>query len=186
MIRVLVFLSGGARSGKSSIAVKAAAKQQTPVTVIATATAGDSEMAQRIAQHQGERPRHWALIEEPVDLLGAAASVNGDHTIIVDCLALWANNRLFDEAEQILDEAALLADLLAERRARAYVVSNEVGSGIVPADTVTRGFRDLLGSINQRMAQRADAAYLYVAGRLILWVPETRPWSLTCRDAGRC
>ena len=86
MIRVLVFLSGGARSGKSSIAVKAAAKQQTPVTVIATATAGDSEMAQRIAQHQGERPRHWALIEEPVDLLGAAASVNGDHTIIVDAL----------------------------------------------------------------------------------------------------
>ncbi len=164
---MLVLLSGGARSGKSSIAVKAAAKRRTPVTVIVTATAGDAEMAQRIARHKSERPRHWSLIEEPVDLLKAAASAAPDHTIIVDCLALWASNRLTDEPEQVLDEALRLADLLAARRERVYVVSNEVGSGIVPADEMTRRFRDLLGSINQRMAERADAAYLCVAGRLL-------------------
>ncbi len=164
---MLIFLTGGARSGKSSTAVKAAAERRTPVTVIATATAGDAEMAQRIARHQGERPRHWALIEEPADLLGAVGSVAPDHTIIVDCLALWANNRLFHEPEQILEEAASIADLLAARRERAYVVSNEVGSGIVPADEATRRFRDLLGSINQLMAQRADSAFLCVAGRLL-------------------
>ncbi len=164
---MLIFLTGGARSGKSTTAVRAAAKRHTPVTVIATATAGDAEMAQRIARHQSDRPEHWALIEEPVDLLAAAASVDSDHTIIVDCLALWANNRLTDEAEQVLDEALQLADLLAARSERAYVVSNEVGSGIVPADDVTRRFRDLLGSINQLMAERADAAYLCVAGRLL-------------------
>ena len=97
----------------------------------------------------------------------AVASVAPDHTIIVDCLALWANNRLFHEPEQILEESASLADLLAARRERAYVVSNEVGSGIVPADEATRRFRDLLGSINQLVAERADAAYLCVAGRLL-------------------
>lgn len=164
---MFVLFTGGARSGKSSTAVRAAAQRRTPVTVIATATAGDSEMARRIVRHQRDRPRHWTLIEEPVDLLAAVASVAPEHTIIVDCLALWANNRLFHEAEQILDEAASLADLLAARRERAYVVSNEVGSGIVPADEATRRYRDLLGSINQRMAERADAAYLCVAGRLL-------------------
>lgn len=164
---MLIFLTGGARSGKSSTAVRAAAKRQTPVTVIATATAGDAEMAQRIARHQSDRPEHWALIEEPVDLLAAATSVDSDHTMIVDCLALWANNRLTDEAEQVLDEALQLADLLAARRERAYVVSNEVGSGIVPADVATRRFRDVLGSINQLMAERSDAAYLCVAGHLL-------------------
>ena len=164
---MLVFLTGGARSGKSSTAVLAATKRHTPVTVVATAIAGDAEMAQRIARHQAERPGHWSLIEEPTNLLEAAGSVAADQTMIVDCLALWASNRLEDEPEQVLDEAQRLADLLAARSQRTYVVSNEVGSGIVPADETTRRFRDLLGGINQRMASRADAAYLCVAGRLL-------------------
>ena len=164
---MLTFLTGGARSGKSSIAVNAAARRGTPVTVIATATAGDYEMAQRIARHQQDRPEHWSLLEEPVDLLGAVGSVDADHTIIVDCLALWLNNRLSDQAQQILEETVRLADLLSERSERAYVVSNEVGSGIVPAEALTRGYRDLLGSINQRIAQRADSAYLCVGGLLV-------------------
>jgi len=164
---MLVFLSGGARSGKSSIAVRAAARRLTPVTVVATATAGDEEMAERIARHQRDRPDHWSLVEEPVDLLGAVGSVAPDQTLIIDCLALWLSNRLSERPQRILDETLRLADLLAERSERAYVVSNEVGSGIVPSDALTRGFRDLLGSVNQRMAQRADSAYLCVAGMLV-------------------
>ncbi len=164
---MLIFLTGGARSGKSRVAVEAAARRDTPVTVVATATAGDAEMAQRIARHQQDRPSHWSLIEEPVDLIGAVATVDRDQTVIVDCLALWLSNRLSENPQRILDEAVALADLLAGRRERGYVVSNEVGSGIVPADAMSRGFRDLLGSVNHRMAQRADAAYLCVAGMLV-------------------
>ncbi|MDE0066747.1 MAG: bifunctional adenosylcobinamide kinase/adenosylcobinamide-phosphate guanylyltransferase [Acidimicrobiaceae bacterium] len=164
---MLIFLTGGARSGKSSVAVRAAARRNTPVTVIATATAGDDEMAERIARHQQDRPDHWSLLEEPVDLLGAVAALGRDQTIIVDCLALWVANRLSDRPQKILDDAAALADLLAERSERAYVVSNEVGSGIVPGDALSRAFRDLLGSVNQRMARRADSAYLCVSGLLV-------------------
>ena len=164
---MLTFLTGGARSGKSQVALEAAARRNTPVTVIATATAGDDEMAERIARHQQDRPDHWSLVEEPADLLGAVATVDRDNTIIVDCLALWLSNRLSDQPQQILDETVFLADLLVERSERAYVVSNEVGSGIVPADAISRGFRDLLGSVNQRMARRADSAYMCVAGLLV-------------------
>ena len=112
---MLTLLTGGARSGKSTIAVNAAAARDEPVTVIATATAGDDEMAERIARHQADRPQHWSVIEEPVDLLEAVASVAADYTIIVDCLALWLNNRMGEEPEQILKETVWLADLLAER-----------------------------------------------------------------------
>ncbi len=164
---MFTFLTGGARSGKSSIAVRAAAGRHTPVTVIATATADDHEMAERIARHRADRPDHWSVIEEPVDLVGAVAAVDDDHTIIVDCLALWLNNRLSDDPEQVLDETVRLAEMLAGRNGRAYVVSNEVGSGIVPADAVTRKFRDLLGRINQRMAEHAGSAYLCVSGQLL-------------------
>ena len=142
------------------------------MTVIATATAGDAEMAERIARHRADRPEHWSVIEEPVDLLGAVAVVDDDHTIIVDCLALWLNNSLAQhlsqgDPERVLDESVRVAEMLAGRNGRAYVVSNEVGSGIVPADALTREFRDLLGSINQRIAERAESAFLCVSGQLL-------------------
>src|SRR5437763_16021688 len=88
----LVVYVGGARSGKSTLAVQRARTQGGPVTFIATGEARDEEMAERIARHQAERPSEWTTVEEPVELRRALAGVPGDHTVIVDCLSLWIAN----------------------------------------------------------------------------------------------
>ncbi len=164
-------LTGGARSGKSAAAVAAAAASGAPVTFIATAEPGDDEMTERIARHRARRPAHWTTLEAPHDLIRAVETVDPADTIIVDCLAIWATNRMLEEARptdaDIEDEAARLARLLAKRRGRGLVVTNEVGSGVVPATPLGRDFRDLLGTVNQAVVRAADAAYLVVAGRLL-------------------
>lgn len=167
----LTVLTGGARSGKSTAAVAAAAASGVPVTFIATAEPGDEEMAERIQRHRARRPAHWTTVEAPHELARAVAEVDPVDTIIVDCLAIWATNRMLGAPRpsdaDIEAEAALLARTLAERPGLALVVTNEVGSGVVPATPLGREFRDLLGMVNQAMARAADAAYLVVAGRLL-------------------
>ena len=168
---MLTVLTGGARSGKSAAAVAAAVASGAPVTFIATAEPGDEEMAERIARHRARRPAHWTTLEATHNLIRAVETVDPADTIIVDCLAIWATNRMLDEARPtdaaIEDEAARLALLLAERRGQGLVVTNEVGSGVVPATPLGRDFRDLLGTVNQAVVRAADAAYLVVAGRLL-------------------
>ena len=167
----LTVLTGGARSGKSAAAVAAATASGAPVTFIATAEPGDGEMAERIQRHRARRPAGWTTVEAPHDLAGAVTEVDPADMIIVDCLAIWVTNRMLDEARptdaDIEDEAARLARLLAERRGQGLVVTNEVGSGVVPATPLGREFRDLLGTVNQAVVRAADAAYLVVAGRLL-------------------
>ncbi|MCY3648689.1 MAG: bifunctional adenosylcobinamide kinase/adenosylcobinamide-phosphate guanylyltransferase [Acidimicrobiaceae bacterium] len=167
----LTVLTGGARSGKSAAAVVAATTSGAPVTFIATAERGDDEMAERIARHRAERPAHWTTVEAPHDLAGAVTEVDPAETIIVDCLAIWVTNRMLAEPRpgdaDIQEEAARLADELAARPGQALVVTNEVGSGVVPATPLGRDFRDLLGLINQAIVRAADRAYLVVAGRLL-------------------
>ena len=167
----LTVLSGGARSGKSAAAVAAAAAAGAPVTFIATAEPGDDEMAGRIARHRARRPAHWTTLEATHDLARAVAAVDPADTIIIDCLAIWAANRMLREPRptdaDIEEEAARLARQLAQRPGQALVVTNEVGSGVVPATPMGREFRDLLGSVNQAVVRAADAAYLVVAGRLL-------------------
>ena len=167
----LTVLTGGARSGKSAAAVAAARASGAPVTFIATAEPGDAEMAERIARHRSCRPAHWTTVEAPRDLVGAVAAVDPADTIIVDCLAIWASNRMLAEPRppdaDVVEEAARLACDLAARRGQALAVTNEVGSGVVPATPLGREFRDLLGNVNQAMVRAADTAYLVVAGRLL-------------------
>ena len=168
---MLTVLTGGARSGKSAAAVAAAAASGAPVTFIATAEPGDDEMAERIARHRAARPAHWATVEATHDLVGAVAGVDPVDTLVVDCLAIWATNRMLAEPRpsdaDIEAEAARLALRLAERPGLSLVVTNEVGSGVVPATPLGREFRDLLGAVNQAVVRAADAAYLVVAGRLL-------------------
>ena len=167
----LTVLTGGARSGKSAAAVAAAGASGAPVTFIATAEPRDAEMASRIARHRSCRPDHWTTVEVPHDLAGAVETVDPADTIIVDCLAIWTTDRMLTEPRppdaDIVEEAARLALLLAARRGQGLVVTNEVGSGVVPATPLGRDFRDLLGSVNQALVRSADAAYLVVAGRLL-------------------
>jgi adenosylcobinamide kinase / adenosylcobinamide-phosphate guanylyltransferase len=165
----LTFLLGGARSGKSALAVELARKWDGPVSVIATGEPGDDEMAERIRVHRAERPAGWTTIEEPLDLAAAFGVVPGDTAVVVDCLSLWVANLLGrgDTADEIEAAGRLLAAQAAEREALTVAVSNEVGLGVVPATELGRRYRDLLGRINADWAAAADKAAFVVAGRML-------------------
>lgn len=165
---MLRLLTGGARSGKSSLAVRMAAARPDGVVYVATATAGDDEMAARIARHRAERPGGWETIEEPVDLRRPLAAAPSTATVIVDCLSLWLMNVLDHDDGQIEDDATVQAAAAAARGGLTIAVTNEVGSGIVPADPYTRRYRDLLGRVNALWSHAADEAYLVVAGRVVV------------------
>ena len=159
---------GGARSGKSSRAreladdlAKAAGLQR---IFIATARPGDAEMAERIARHREERERGWVTVEEPLDLPGAIKShAAGRSIIVIDCLTFWLANLMFDGVEPAPEMGRLIHELSGVA-CPCILVSNEVGSGIVPANQMAREFRDLQGRLNQRVARAVDRVELVVAG----------------------
>jgi adenosylcobinamide kinase/adenosylcobinamide-phosphate guanylyltransferase len=180
----LILILGGARSGKSAFAERLAAKSGRSVAFIATATAGDQEMRERIARHRAARPAAWHTIEEPLDLAGAVleASKLAD-VLLLDCITLWLNNlfaqttgqhqseeeqyaasALFDEAALQEVEKLLATALSLDPGKTLLIVTNEVGLGIVPAYPLGRLYRDTLGYLNQRLAQAAGRVYLMVAG----------------------
>ena len=155
---MLTLLVGGARSGKSSLAVRMATGE---VVFVATAEPGDAEMAARIEAHRAERPGSWVTVEAPVDLTGALRDAPPDACVIVDCLTLWVANTM---DETLAREAAGIA---AARPGDTIVVTNEVGMGIVPANELARTYRDLLGRVNAIWADAADRVLLVVAGRTL-------------------
>jgi len=162
----LVLLVGGARSGKSRLAVRLASESGNPVVFLATGEAGDDEMADRIAHHRAERPAAWRTVEEPTELADAIAAVPEGATLVVDCLSLWVANVLESrDAADVESEAREAAALAAARTTIA--VSNEVGLGVVPATPLGRAYRDVLGRVNAIWAEAADDAYLVVAGRVL-------------------
>ena len=160
-------ITGGARSGKSSAAARLAAVTEAPVTMLATATAGDAEMEARIARHQAERDKEWTTVEEPVQIDRALLTIGNDHTLIIDCLALWVTNQLSTSDDNILLRTDETIRLLRFRHGASLIVTNEVGSGIVPVNETARRFRDLLGSVNQRFSSIADRTLLCVAGGVV-------------------
>jgi adenosyl cobinamide kinase/adenosyl cobinamide phosphate guanylyltransferase len=159
----LVFLLGGARSGKSALAVRLAAATGAPVVFVATAEAVDGEMRERVEAHRAERPAHWQTLEVPTDLAAAIESIDEDAVVVVDCISLWVAN-LLDSGGAIEEEARLVAERCAARPARAIVVSNEVGLGLVPMNALGRRYRDVLGRTNAIFAATAQRALLVVAG----------------------
>jgi adenosyl cobinamide kinase/adenosyl cobinamide phosphate guanylyltransferase len=168
-----LLLLGGARSGKSALAVEIGRRRGGPVTFIATGEAGDDEMAARIARHRAERPAAWRTVEERLALGDAVEAAPPGDLVVVDCLTLWVSNLLLSgmPAPEIDAAAAAAAAALAARAAPAVVVSNEVGMGIVPDHPLGRAFRDALGSVNAAFAARAGRAALLVAGRLLALTP---------------
>lgn len=159
-------LLGGVRAGKSRLAETIAAGRGAPVVVVATAEAGDEEMAARIARHRRTRPSAWTVIEEPRDLAGALAGTDSEATVVVDCLTLWVAN-LLDDGVDIGAEAERVAELLDRREGWGVVVSNEVGSGIIPASPLARRYGEELGRVNAVVAAAARRARLVVAGRTV-------------------
>jgi adenosyl cobinamide kinase/adenosyl cobinamide phosphate guanylyltransferase len=161
----LTFLLGGARSGKSSLAVELAQASGAPVIFIATGEAGDDEMAERIARHRAERPAGWTTVEEPRALAAAIAATPDDACVVVDCLSLWLANILDGGAAAVEAAAEEAVLVVAQRRGPTIAVSNEVGLGIVPVTPLGRTYRDVLGRVNTIWARDADEAFLVVAGR---------------------
>lgn len=169
---------GGARSGKSAHAERLAHASGADVAFIATATAGDAEMAARIARHREDRPGDWLVIEEP-EALGAAlrraAATHG--FVILDCLTLWLSNVLFPHARQAppgLEPAADVATFERERGellaalmdvdCSVALISNEVSMGVVPPSPSARRFCDEAGRLHQELARHCDRVTLMVAG----------------------
>jgi adenosylcobinamide kinase/adenosylcobinamide-phosphate guanylyltransferase len=133
-----------------------------PWTYVATAQALDAEMAERIAQHQARRGAGWHTVEAPHRLADAIDAVPAG-AILIDCMTLWLTHRMLAEAD-IEAETGDVEAALARRGGLAVLVSNEVGSGIVPDNALARRFADLQGRLNQRLAARADRVVLVVAG----------------------
>jgi adenosylcobinamide kinase/adenosylcobinamide-phosphate guanylyltransferase len=167
---MLTVLLGGARSGKSVLAVEIASRAGNDVTYLATSPTipGDDDLAQRITRHRAERPSTWTTIEEQLDLAPALANVDTP-VVIVDCLTVWAGNMLhYGRDEQAILEASDAAiAVVTDRALAAVVVSNEVGLGIVPVNELARDYRDVLGRVNQRWVAAADQALFMVAGRAL-------------------
>lgn len=191
----IIFILGGARSGKSKFAEGLALELGGQVTYIATAEAGDLEMADRIARHQASRPVAWKTIEAPLELAEAIRSTAGTDIIIVDCITLYLTNLLMRELGPIEDsenpviapelEAKIQANITelihAAKKSTALVilVANEVGLGLVPPFTVGRFFRDLAGRTNREIATSADKVFLLTAGIAV----ELKELSVTYQQA---
>lgn len=168
---MLTFLIGGARSGKSSLAVELGLGHDGPVTFVATSPRidGDADLDDRIARHQAERPASWDTIEEEVDLADAVRSADPAALVIVDCLTVWVGNLMHHDRDErgVLAAADAFVTSVAERHGPVVAISNEVGLGVIPTNDLARRYRDLLGRVNQRVAASADRSLLLVAGRAI-------------------
>jgi adenosyl cobinamide kinase/adenosyl cobinamide phosphate guanylyltransferase len=164
----LVLLIGGARSGKSELALRLAREQTAPVVFVATGEARDSEMAARIDEHRRGRPPSWQTIEEPLRLYATLETIDQKSCVVIDCLTLWTANALEQlgaaDAEAHAGAAAARA---AARPGLTLAVSNEVGLGLVPDNALGRSYRDLLGRVNTLWADAAERVYLLVAGRAL-------------------
>lgn len=185
-----LLILGGARAGKSTFALRLAREEEQltsgDVGFIATAEAHDEDMQQRIARHRAERPTHWSTFEAPQYINHALRQCAGKRIVIIDCLTLLVSNWLrATESAAVCEQqvTAILEDCLTraqEQNQTLILVSNEVGLGVVPATPLGRDFRDVLGKINQCLAQAADRVYWLVAGLPVClkppatYGPETR------------
>lgn len=165
---MIIFVTGGARSGKSDFAQDMAEKLEGKRLFLATAQAFDEEMRHRIQKHREQRGDRWDTVEEPIYLGRALRAVAGSYnTILVDCLTLWMSNLLLEYPDQDEKISEIMDDFflnINEFDGTIIAVSNEVGMGIVPDNKLARLYRDQLGFLNQKMARRADEVHALLSG----------------------
>lgn len=157
---------GGVKSGKSALAERQASASELKVTYIATATADDLAMQQRISHHQQHRPSHWQTIEEPIHLAEQLQRQCIDnHCVLVDCLTLWLTNLLMQDNDVLLkSEIDALLATLPNIKGELIIVSNETNMGIMPLGDITRRYCDEIGLLHQAIAALSDTVVLTVAG----------------------
>ncbi len=167
MVKKRILITGGCRSGKSRFALNYANQHFSRKIYLATCEVLDEEMAQRVENHKKMRGPEWQTVEEPIEVVDKIG-LYGDEVevILLDCITLWLSNLLikWENDLKILEEIERFIDLSKQVRSSFIIVSNEVGMGIVPADPLSRRFRDLSGMANQRMAEVADTVVLMVSG----------------------
>ena len=158
---------GGIRSGKTGLAEAQAMAQLQPVVYVATATADDDEMANRISRHQSIRPATWGLVEEPLNLaqvLSEHGQQNPAPCLLIDCMSLWISNLLHAGTEQLHAQKQTFLEQIEGYPGSLIIVSNETGLGIIGMDPLTRQFCDELGWLNQALAQRCQKVVMVLAG----------------------
>jgi adenosylcobinamide kinase/adenosylcobinamide-phosphate guanylyltransferase len=171
MVARTTLVLGGARSGKSAFAERLAAEAAAARVYVATATAGDDEMRERIAHHRARRGDGWRTVEEPLALVDTLTRESRtDNAILVDCLTLWLSN-LMHADKDVEAETRQLAAVLREARGNIVLVSNEVGLGLVPETPLGRAFRDAQGRLNQAVAA-AVTNVAFIAAGLPIWLKQ--------------
>ena len=175
----LTFVTGGARSGKSTFAEKLARSYATEVLYIATAVPFDEEMQERVRKHQAQRPAEWRTVEQYAGI-GSVLREAQEPVVLLDCVTVMLSNLLFAAGlnehqpdrmavkaieESIAVEIENILQAVAENPTREVImVSNELGMGLVPAYPLGRIFRDIAGRVNQKIAAASDKVYLVVSG----------------------
>jgi len=166
-LKEILFVTGGCRSGKSSFALDYANRHFIKKAYLATSLALDDEMEERIKRHREQRGSDWITVEEAKKVSQAVSSMSEDiDVILLDCLTMWISNLLLEGQGQegIFQEIESLIETIKEAPQSIIIVSNEVGSGVVPDNTISRMFRDIVGIANQRIAACSDTVVLTVAG----------------------
>lgn len=163
----LIFITGGARSGKSRSALDCANRHFSKKLYLATCGVLDEEMAQRVENHKKMRGPEWKTVEEPIEIVDKINEY-GDkvEVILLDCITLWLSNLLMRQISdaKIADEVDRFIRTIRQNQSSFIIVSNEVGMGIVPADSLGRRFRDLQGMANQKIAEAAETVVLMISG----------------------
>ncbi len=169
----LIYISGGCRSGKSIYAQELAESLPGRRAYLATCPQIDEEMDRRIERHQQQREKKgWQTIEAPLELSAAVQQTKDFDVLLIDCLTLWINNLLYQveqdgsslTEQQIGERCAELIKICRQRGQTVIFVTNELGMGLVPADPISRHYRDCLGRCNQTIAKLADEAVFMVSG----------------------
>ena len=171
MSKKCILILGGARSGKSQFAQNLASELSERVLFVATGEAGDEEMHSRIEEHKKSRPRIWRTLEAPARVgKKIRAQIGNADVAIIDCVTMLISNLLVGEGDdkykerQITTEIGQLIKCIDKLGITFIIVSNEVGLGLVPENRLGRFYRDILGKVNQLLAQRADEIYFMVSG----------------------
>jgi adenosylcobinamide kinase/adenosylcobinamide-phosphate guanylyltransferase len=167
MGKKMIFITGGCRSGKSRYALDYTNQHFSKKLYLATSEALDEEIAQRIERHKKMRGPEWQTVEEPVEIVNKIRQYgNKVDVILLDCITLWLSNLLMRRRDdpEIMDEVSRLIDTVKQISASSIIVSNEVGMGIVPADLLSRRFRDLSGMANQKIAGGSETVIFMASG----------------------
>jgi adenosylcobinamide kinase/adenosylcobinamide-phosphate guanylyltransferase len=160
------FILGGIRSGKSRLAERLAIQSHLPVIYIATATIQDAEMQARIELHRANRPAHWQVMEEPLQLAAVLSQQAAEnHCLLVDCLTLWLTNLLLHQDSTVFErEHAAFLSVLPTLPGRIILVSNETNMGVIPMGELSRRYCDEAGKLHQLIARQCEQVILTVAG----------------------